>query len=112
MAHPPEMGGFQFQADEKKHQHHAEFSKMHDILSLAADKAEEKGADDDAPDEIAQDRPHSDPFGNGDEDDRRGQIDQGIMQKSGIHDCGTPVSESSQSFRNEKVCRDSTSKSP
>ncbi len=55
MAHPPEMEGFQFQPDQKEHHDNAEFGEMHDILPLAADKAQAEWPDDDAANQVPQD---------------------------------------------------------
>ncbi|OPY90979.1 MAG: hypothetical protein A4E72_00363 [Syntrophus sp. PtaU1.Bin208] len=105
------MRGLQFQADEKEHHHYAEFGKMHDVLALAADKAEAEGADDDARQEITQDRAHPDSLGDGDKNDRRRQIDEGVMEEGAGHGF-CPVSESSQSLRKGKVRTDSMSRLP
>ena len=79
MTHPPEMGGLQFQADEKEHHHHTEFGVVHNVLSCIADQAEEKGTDRDAGQEVSQDRSHAEPFGDGNEEDRRPQVDKGVL---------------------------------
>ena len=43
----PPLFGFQFQSDQKQHQHHAEFGKVQDVLHLG-DEAQSPGSDGDA----------------------------------------------------------------
>jgi hypothetical protein len=85
LTHPPEAGGFQFKADEKEHHHHAEFGEVHDVLAFLAHKTKKEGADDNAAQEVAQHRTHSQLLRDGYEHDGGGEIDQGIVKKTAVH---------------------------
>ena len=86
------MGRFQLQANQKEHHHDAELGEVHDVFSLAADEAEKEGADQDPADQIPQDRSQAEPFGDGDENDRRRQIDESVLQESVAHVLFAPAS--------------------
>jgi len=77
----PQAGRFEFQADKKQHQHHAEFGHMHHAVGLAH-HIEQVGADDDTGNQITQYRAHTEPFGGRHRDDSCREKNKGIKQQS------------------------------
>ena len=80
-AQRPELRGLEFEADEEQHDDDAEFGEVHDVRPLAADEAQDGGADDHAGDEIAQHRAQPQPRGERGGDDGGGEIDEGAEEK-------------------------------
>ena len=90
LAQRPEFRGLQFKADEEQHDDDAELGKMHDVLALAADEAEDGGADGHARDQIAEHGAKAEARGDGCGDHGGGEIDEGAEQKIGEMHRGLP----------------------
>ena len=80
MPHVPELAWGQFEPDKEKHQHDAEFREMLQVLRVGQEA--ENRADDDPGDEVTKNRPHAEAHGQRNRDNRGGQINQGIEQKT------------------------------
>ncbi|MPN39723.1 hypothetical protein SDC9_187252 [bioreactor metagenome] len=81
-AHAPKAAGLQFKADQKQHQHHAEFGKVKNVLHIAH-QPQPPRADGDARRQIADDGAQPERAGNGHGDHGRRQIGEAVGEPDG-----------------------------
>ena len=79
-AHGPEPARLQFEADDKEQEDNAELGEMKD-LPLVIHQVKRPGADDQACQHVAEDRAHSGPPGERDDDHGRGEEDGNLFEK-------------------------------
>jgi hypothetical protein len=79
-AQPPQERRLQLEADHEQHHHDAELGEVHDVLALAADRAEHVGADQHAGHQVAQHRAQPEPLGDRHAHHRGAQVDERLEQ--------------------------------
>ena len=79
--HRPERAGVELETDQEKHHHHAEFGEMLEIVSLVADKPQDR-PDDQARQQIPQHRAEAEPRRQRNGRHRGGEVDHGLKQEA------------------------------